>query len=100
MTASRLRLSHPVAASRIAICSDKTGTLTQNKMTVVQGSIAEAVFRNPQDAATLNRALPASIRATIVDGLAVNSTAYEGKDDKGKVVRTCQWVTVVGRARC
>jgi P-type E1-E2 ATPase len=81
--------THAVAvAARLptAICSDKTGTLTQNKMTVVQGSVASMLFRTMDEASTLN-VLPNSVLTAVVDGLAINSSAYEGKDDKGAVVR-------------
>ena len=69
----------------IAICSDKTGTLTQNKMTVVRGLLAESAFSTADDAAKL-MSLPAAVRTAIVDGLALNSSAYEGKDDRGQTV--------------
>jgi len=67
------------------ICSDKTGTLTQNKMTVVKGSVARIFFENADDAATLNVKLSADVRSKLILGITVNSNAYEGKDDKGVV---------------
>ncbi|KAJ3214537.1 hypothetical protein HDU67_001507 [Dinochytrium kinnereticum] len=92
------------------ICSDKTGTLTQNKMTVVTGVIGKNVlFEGDQEVKTLaNRlkslsASPAAdtnvpIQSTspgskhaghdgpslfdrIMEGVAINSSAFEGKDD-------------------
>ena len=49
------------------ICTDKTGTLTQNKMTVVESLVC--------DEATMSQML---------EGMAVNSTAELGHDDNGK----------------
>jgi P-type Ca2+ transporter type 2C len=54
------------------ICSDKTGTLTQNRMTVVQGWVAGHFYA----AAPPSRSeLPAACVELICEGIAVNSTA-------------------------
>jgi hypothetical protein len=55
-------------------------------MTVVRGSVAETQFSSPADVGTL-LSLPAAVLEAVTDGLALNSTAYEGKDDKGSIVR-------------
>ncbi|KAI0113675.1 calcium-translocating P-type ATPase [Nemania sp. FL0031] len=86
-----------------AICSDKTGTLTQNKMTVVAATLGKAIcFGNKDNALDADRALddkapPVSIpcvpvsefvralndetRQLIVQSSTVNSTAFQGDQD-------------------
>src|SRR4051794_21063244 len=91
------------------VCSDKTGTLTQNKMTVVTGVIGSTVafVRNveahsealqskpPQstDLALLEKpislqeitsALPEDILQLLNESIAINSTAFEGDLEDGK----------------
>lgn len=69
------------------ICSDKTGTLTQNKMTVVGGTWGvDQSFSQPIETETSVNSRPttevfqqcsASIRDLIVKSVALNSTAFE-----------------------
>ncbi|KAG6895383.1 hypothetical protein C0992_001570 [Termitomyces sp. T32_za158] len=97
-------------ANASVVCTDKTGTLTQNLMTVVAGSIGvHAKFvrnldenserhnadgkdgssderRNRDDfsidQARLNDILPPALRELFNEAIAINSTAFEDKDLK------------------
>jgi P-type Ca2+ transporter type 2C len=86
-----------------AICSDKTGTLTTNKMTVVAGSLGTAsqfgVLNitteqdqdNEEQAASstsmavsfseLAPFLSTDVRDILLQSIAINSTAFEGEED-------------------
>ncbi|KAI9283981.1 PMCA-type calcium-translocating P-type ATPase [Umbelopsis sp. AD052] len=67
-----------------AVCSDKTGTLTQNKMTVVEGSIAEKSFQKEDDAKNWYKEVDKNVSELLFESVAINSTAFEGKDEKGQ----------------
>ncbi len=73
------------------ICSDKTGTLTQNRMTVVAGMLgtsthfSQAIRASDEDkvstlAAAFKRLSP-SVRNLLLQSSAINSTAFEGDVD-------------------
>ncbi|KAE8411990.1 hypothetical protein BDV36DRAFT_301320 [Aspergillus pseudocaelatus] len=77
------------------ICSDKTGTLTQNKMTVVVGLLgANECFDqqptengNPSTSPTILETLelfPTIFKQLLVDSIALNSTAFEEEQDGGR----------------
>lgn len=66
------------------VCSDKTGTLTQNKMTVVTGTFGLDSFDDKNPGATSSRSADFAQRLTLeqrrllIESIAVNSTAFEG----------------------
>ncbi|KAL8673596.1 MAG: hypothetical protein Q9168_001994 [Polycauliona sp. 1 TL-2023] len=74
------------------ICSDKTGTLTQNRMTVVAGllgthtNFARDIDMGDEEktiltfAAAFDRLSP-NVRTLLLQSVAVNSTAFEGEED-------------------
>ncbi|KAI9172151.1 Calcium-transporting ATPase [Paramyrothecium foliicola] len=72
------------------ICSDKTGTLTTNKMTVVAGTFGGSSFSHAeteksttgeQNIAQWAADLSATTRDAIVQSVAINSTAFEGEEE-------------------
>ncbi|KAI8336725.1 PMCA-type calcium-translocating P-type ATPase [Chlamydoabsidia padenii] len=76
------------------VCSDKTGTLTQNKMSVVAGTLG-ASLRFLKDAPDTRKDLidldkvkdkaPKTILDLVHETIAINSTAFEGTDENGKL---------------
>lgn len=68
------------------VCSDKTGTLTTNKMTVVAGTFGSSSFAKSDGQSATNTVtewasgLPSAAREAIVQSVAINSTAFEGED--------------------
>jgi len=91
------------------VCSDKTGTLTQNKMTVVAGTLATSSRfgdkdkaanqiaatnhklaeaeddRNDVSSSEFAQTLAADTRLLLKDSIVLNSTAFEG-DENGKTI--------------
>ncbi|ORY52395.1 calcium-translocating P-type ATPase [Rhizoclosmatium globosum] len=64
------------------ICSDKTGTLTQNRMTVVTGVVGKnAISNNNQGISKQPGPVASVILEKIMEGVAINSSAFEGVDD-------------------
>jgi len=65
------------------ICSDKTGTLTQNEMTVVNAWFCGKKYTDITE--SVARELNPEYMHALVDGIAVNSTAFEATNPRGKV---------------
>ncbi|KAG1057716.1 hypothetical protein G6F43_000466 [Rhizopus delemar] len=73
------------------VCSDKTGTLTQNKMTVVAGMFGSTFgfVKKPKDAdlisiAEIHQQAPKETLDLINQSIAINSNAFEGENEKGE----------------
>ncbi|POS71435.1 calcium-translocating P-type ATPase [Diaporthe helianthi] len=70
------------------VCSDKTGTLTTNKMTVVAGTFGSSTFakaesESEKSTVTVSQwasSLSPAAKEAIVQSVAINSTAFEGED--------------------
>lgn len=69
------------------VCSDKTGTLTTNKMTVVSGTFGSSQFAKAESGNTGDTIsqwaskLSKPAQDLIVQSVAINSTAFEGEDE-------------------
>ena len=71
------------------ICSDKTGTLTQNKMTVVAGMLGtgsimtrggDVTEKVAEHFSTVFARISPAVRNLLVQSAAINSTAFEGEE--------------------
>ncbi|KAF9997333.1 hypothetical protein BGZ79_008980, partial [Entomortierella chlamydospora] len=67
------------------VCSDKTGTLTQNKMTVVEGTLSLKSFTSVEESKKWKAEVNPDIAQIIIEGIAVNSSAFEDKDERGNL---------------
>ena len=59
------------------ICTDKTGTLTQNQMTVIKGMFGLVRFNDPGEIQQWVEQVDGKIIQLLIEGVSVNSTAYE-----------------------
>ncbi|KAI8078906.1 PMCA-type calcium-translocating P-type ATPase [Halteromyces radiatus] len=71
-----------------AICSDKTGTLTQNVMSVEKGTMPAYISFDNQEQGSIkqwrSKCNDEKLVETIVQGIAINSTAFENNDENGQ----------------
>ncbi|KAJ1949936.1 plasma membrane calcium, partial [Linderina pennispora] len=67
------------------VCTDKTGTLTQNRMTVVRAFIAGNELTSLPGVGAFFKGLPQGTKELLMQGIAVNSTAFEGPDESGHI---------------
>ncbi|KAK4501623.1 hypothetical protein PRZ48_007432 [Zasmidium cellare] len=77
-----------VMGNATTICSDKTGTLTENRMAVVVVALPGQTSYGAEDAvdASLSavvKGMNAPAKKLLLESISFNSTAFEGEDDSG-----------------
>eukprot|EP01130_Rhizamoeba_saxonica_P000271 TRINITY_DN10247_c0_g1_i1.p1 TRINITY_DN10247_c0_g1~~TRINITY_DN10247_c0_g1_i1.p1 ORF type:complete len:1017 (-),score=288.01 TRINITY_DN10247_c0_g1_i1:34-3084(-) len=76
-----------VMGGATTICSDKTGTLTENRMTVVQGNLGGLRFKSVDKVKKLSKKLPADFKELLTQGICVNSSASFYYSDDGDQIQ-------------
>lgn len=71
-----------------AICSDKTGTLTTNKMTIVAGTFGSTSFVHADSKSEKTQTISSwasdispAAKELLIQSIAINSTAFEGEEE-------------------
>jgi magnesium-transporting ATPase (P-type) len=89
----RVLASCEVMGNATNICSDKTGTLTENKMTVVEGYFGDKMYVNLNESNAFSpiskhhiSVLDIATKTRVIENMAVNRTAYYIRGNNKKLI--------------